>query len=326
MLINAQPKPAPPGEPRSNKNKGDSMRIEARGGDGSRAARGPVQSGAGLRRGRATEAGAPPAGKNARLCSRPGLQRLPLSLCQKIPPGPGSLGHGQVSSGRPGPRHGKRTLAGAVPGRRRLCPGVRSCPRLAPESPRTTFSVLAQRAEREAGTRALFIGARRPAGPGPGARLSPRGGSRQRGSGSPGTPAERLPPGVERTPEQAGAHRGCCPGPRPRRPGERAARRVCPARAPPGLGGRQGCGSARPSPARGSAASALPARGAPGCRPHRARAPGELWQPRGRPRPEGRRVGGAWCLPLARKMSLASRGGAPAHPHHESTPGRPGKG
>lgn len=196
-------------------------------------------------------------------------------------------------------------------------------PRLAPESLRTTFSVLAQRAEREAGTRALFIGARRPAGPGPGS--APGGGSRERGGGSPGTPAERLPPGVERTPEQAGAHRGYCPGPRPRRPGERAARRVCPARAPSGLGGWRGCGSARPSPARGSATSALPTRGAPGCRPHRARGPGELWQPRGGPRLEGRRVGGAWCLPLARKMSLASRGGAPAHPHHESTLGRPGK-
>lgn len=222
----------------------------------------------GWRQGWVTEAeGVSRSGKNARLCSWPGLWRLPLSLGRKFP--------------RPWRRWmsaGRQPVAGRPARKAQICgigskaqggspAGCSPAGAVRPESLRTTLPVRARAGEREAGTRALFIGAQCP---GLGLPAQPSG-SRERGRRSPVPQAKQLPPGVQRTGKQASVHGFWLPRSRseatqPR--GARAARRAnaqgeaptalrfAPARRllpPPllGLGGRRGLQLCSPLPGAG---------------------------------------------------------------------------
>lgn len=229
----------------------------------------------------------------------------PTFAWSKIPRTSAPLGRRQVGGSQRGPGHGEHKFAGSAPGRRaarRRGPLPAAAAR--PESLRTTLSVLAQPGGRQAGTRALFIGARRPAGS---ASSSPRGlpGKGEKGAGD---PSERLSPGAERTPEQArrtpplsAKVRGRPAG------GARGAESVCPERGAHspalarlracspllGLGGRRGLRLSSPLPgaalrrrALSEPSAGLPARGAePGARRRAAGNPGTRRRPdRGWPR------------------------------------------
>lgn len=158
----------------------------------------------------------------------------------------------------------RQKSAGSAARRRAAGPGALARRRRAPRAPAHNFPCPRAAGGREAGTRALFIGAHagwawlgaQPADP-------PGRGRR------PGTLAEQLPPGLEQTPGARGAQ--LCRPPRSEvpQPRGRAAPRLCEGRArwrPPGF--RAGspparCGLAEGAePARDSAAqrsSALPA-------------------------------------------------------------------
>lgn len=118
----------------------------------------PVLQAPGLRQGRVREAGVSPAEKDARLCPRRDSSDYPFRLVTNSPER-GCCRMSQVGSSSPGAQHGKRKCADPFQGAGQLGGGVLSCLRRTPESLRTTFSALAQLGEREAGTRALFIGA-----------------------------------------------------------------------------------------------------------------------------------------------------------------------
>ena len=191
MTVNAHPKPK---HPQANLGSGKMKGAQrSHGGGGCRAVLTLVLFPSGLRQERVTQAeGVSRTEKNARLCSWPGLWRLPLSLSQKFPRAwrRSMLASRQQLAGRPARKAQICRISSTAQGRSPAdCPPAGAA---RPESLRTTLPVRARAGEREAGTRALFIGAQRPGLWLPAQPSS----SRERGTRSPITQAKQLPPGV----------------------------------------------------------------------------------------------------------------------------------